>query len=85
MTERALIASIDGKVVGTLRADHDIWSFEYDARWLADPKGFPLSPALPLDDPIVDGSAHRPVQWFFDNLLPEEAQRTLMARDAGPR
>jgi serine/threonine-protein kinase HipA len=23
------------------------------------------------------------VQWYFDNLLPEEAQRTLLARDAG--
>lgn len=85
MTERILVAHIDDRVVGTLRGDQDIWSFKYDARWLADPTSFALSPALPLGDRVVDGSTRRPVQWFFDNLLPEEAQRTLMARDAGIR
>src|SRR3546814_18482905 len=45
-----------------------------------------LSPALPLSSaPILDGSALRPVQWYFDNLLPEEAQHQLMATDAGIR
>ncbi|MFM9526501.1 HipA N-terminal domain-containing protein, partial [Listeria monocytogenes] len=31
---------------------------------------------------IVDSSSQRPVQWYFDNLLPEEGQRQLLAKDA---
>lgn len=32
--------------------------------------------------PLLDGGTRRPVQWYFDNLLPEEGQRVLMAADA---
>ena len=32
--------------------------------------------------PIVDSSSNRQVQWYFDNLLPEEGARTLLAKDA---
>ena len=28
-------------------------------------------------------ASSRPVQWYFDNLLPEEALRTVIAKDAG--
>ncbi|THT99631.1 type II toxin-antitoxin system HipA family toxin [Lampropedia puyangensis] len=31
---------------------------------------------------MEDGSTHRHVQWFFDNLLPEEQLRSLMAKEA---
>src|SRR5690606_16571942 len=31
---------------------------------------------------IVDGASQRPVQWFFDNLLPEDDARRLMAQAA---
>src|SRR5215471_15503358 len=86
MAERVLLASIDGAPVGTLRDEQDIWSFEYDAAWLANPGGFALSPALPLrPGRQIDGSTSRPAQWYFDNLLPEEGQRVLLARDAGIR
>ena len=34
-------------------------------------------------EPLTDAGSLRPVQWYFDNLLPEEAQRTLVARPAG--
>jgi len=30
----------------------------------------------------LDGASQRPVQWYFDNLLPEEDQRVLLAGDA---
>jgi serine/threonine-protein kinase HipA len=30
----------------------------------------------------MDGATQRPVQWYFDNLLPEEGQRSLLAADA---
>lgn len=31
---------------------------------------------------MLDGASQRPVQWYFDNLLPEEGQRMLLAGDA---
>ena len=59
-----------------------MWAFQYHPDWLS-ANGFPISPALPLGpDPIVDGASTRPVQWFFDNLLPEHATRHLMAKEA---
>jgi len=30
---------------------------------------------------LLDGASQRPVQWYFDNLLPEEGQRLLLAGD----
>jgi serine/threonine-protein kinase HipA len=42
-----------------------------------------LAPGLPLSpDELIDSGTARPVQWFFDNLLPEEATREALARDA---
>lgn len=83
---RSLVASINGIDVGVLRDDGDIWSFTYAADWLARADSYPLSPALPLQsDPLRDGSSRRSVQWYFDNLLPEEGQRALLARDANIR
>ena len=78
---RELIASINGREVGRLREHGSLWSFEYDLDWIA--SGFDLSPHLPrAARTIVDGATSRPVQWFFDNLLPEEAARDLFAADA---
>lgn len=83
VTKRSLIASINGVPVGELDATDDIWQFTYDPAWLASPERHPLSPALPLQpEPIRDGSTKRHVQWYFDNLLAEEGQRTLLAADA---
>ncbi|SAL69293.1 HipA domain-containing protein [Caballeronia telluris] len=83
---RRLIASINDVVVGTLVADDDIWSFTYLPAWRERADNYALSPALPLaDETCRDGSTRRPVQWYFDNLLPEEGQRTLLARDAAIR
>lgn len=65
--------------VGTLSEENDIWTFEYSSDW----SGFELSPDLPSGKKIIDGSSYRSVQWFFDNLLPEEGARTLLASDAG--
>lgn len=80
---RTLVASIDGRSVGMLAESKGIWQFTYTPDWLARKERFALSPALSLaGSPIVDGGSERPVQWYFDNLLPEEAQRQLMAADA---
>lgn len=80
---RKLLAWINDSVVGELSEEAGIWSFSYSPQWLASKAAYPLSPSLPLHpDPHLDGSSVRPVQWYFDNLLPEENARTLLARDA---
>lgn len=83
MTERALVALINDQKIGELHEVNGLWSFQYSRDWLNSPQRFALSPKLPLDAaPLVDGASLRPVQWYFDNLLPEDAQRTLLAGDA---
>jgi serine/threonine-protein kinase HipA len=83
MKGRALHASINQTAVGTLQEVDGLWSFQYAADWLGSPDGFALSPHLPLTaEPLLDGASKRPVQWYFDNLLPEEGQRVLLAGDA---
>ena len=79
MNARALDVFCDTARVGSLQEQDAVWSFDYDPAW----QGFDLSPALPrASGRIVDGGSNRPVQWFFDNLLPEEGQRSLLAREA---
>lgn len=83
MSARALCASINQTEVGSLSESSGLWCFQYAPSWLEDPKGFALSPHLPLStEEILDGASQRPVQWYFDNLLPEEGQRILLSRDA---
>jgi serine/threonine-protein kinase HipA len=79
---RILNVFIDKTLVGELSEDNNIWSFEYEPNWLAAPESFPISPSIPLiEDKQTDGSSTRPIQWFFDNLLPEEKARELLAKD----
>lgn len=69
--------------VGVLHDTGAAWSFDYAPDWLRAADGFDLSPALPrAQGRIEDGGSQRPVQWFFDNLLPEEEARALLAREA---
>ncbi|CAM5787183.1 HipA domain-containing protein [Ottowia pentelensis] len=83
MTGRSLRAWINQQEVGRLQEVAGLWSFQYTPDWLANPKGFALSPHIPLSQqPLPDGASQRPVQWYFDNLLPEEDQRVLLAKDA---
>lgn len=71
---RTLCAYIDQSFVGTLSENTGVWSFQYDEAWVT--SGYELSPGLPLQEEAhVDGGTTRPVQWFFDNLLPEEGAR----------
>ena len=83
MNGRSLRVSINQAEVGTLQEVAGLWSFQYAADWLRHPQRFALSPQLPLAaEPLLDGASQRPVQWYFDNLLPEEGQRVLLAKDA---
>jgi len=82
MNIRTLRVFFESDFVGDLADSNGVWSFSYSGSWLE--KGFPLAPALPFQpESIVDGSTLRCVQTFFDNLLPEEAAKQLMAKDAG--
>jgi serine/threonine-protein kinase HipA len=78
-----LRASINQTELGILQEVAGLWSFQYSTDWLSDPRSFALSPHLPLTaDTLLDSATKRPVQWYFDNLLPEEGQRVLLAGDA---
>jgi len=83
---RQLHVWLNDHLVGLLSEDNNLWRFSYDESWLSAPEeymGFSIAPGLPVSEKIiVDGSSVRPVQWFFDNLLPEEDMRLLMAKDA---
>lgn len=80
---RELHAYIDDRLVGVLSEEGDVWAFAYEPAWANDPEAFDLSPALRRRaGRIVDGASERPVQWYFDNLLPEEGLRTVYAREA---
>ena len=80
---RELNAFINDRLVGVLSDDNDIWTWTYDPEWVGDPLAFDLSPKLPRSQgQIVDGASERQVQWYFDNLLPEEGLRTAYASEA---
>lgn len=80
---RALQVYSNDALVGLLTEHMDIWRFQYSPGWLASASPWALGPGLPLrPEEIIDGSTNRPVQWFFDNLLPEEMMRTALAKDA---
>lgn len=81
---RALDVFAGNHRVGQLREQDDVWEFEYTPEWQASGEAFDLSPALSRNSSLHrDGSSQRPVQWYFDNLLPEEGLRTLLSNDAG--
>lgn len=80
---RVLDVWLEDMRVGQLRDNGNVWAFDYDDAWRAQPDGFDVSPALPRHaGEIVDGASNRPVQWFFDNLLPEERARAVLATHA---
>ncbi|MGB5446544.1 MAG: HipA N-terminal domain-containing protein, partial [Psychromonas sp.] len=79
---RELKVYINTDLVGFLSEDNDIWSFQYTQEWLDNSDNYALCSDIPLSNELqVDGSSKRYIQWFFDNLLPEEGARSLLARD----
>lgn len=83
MTTRSLDVWIDDRLAGRLVDTDDIWTFDYSEAWRSAADAFDLSPALPRTRPShIDGATMRPVQWYFDNLLPEEALRGILAKEA---
>jgi len=83
---RTLDVHVDRVLAGTLHEGDDLWRFTYDKDWASDAAGFDLAPGLPRSElEHIDGGTQRPVQWFFDNLLPEERLREAISQEAGIR
>ena len=83
---RTLTAFLNDIRIGTLSEGNDLWSFEYDAKWATAPDSFDLSPSLQRAQLVHhDGGSDRPVQWYFDNLLPEESLREAVSKEANIR
>lgn len=81
---RQLDVWLNQRRVGTVREGDDLWHFEYAEEWSSATDSFALAPSLPTSAPMhVDGATDRAVQWYFDNLLPEEGLRTLLLAKAG--
>lgn len=80
---RSLQVFSNQRLVGWLAEFNDIWQFEYAADWVQWEHSWDIAPPIPrATGQIVDGSTLRPVQWFFDNLLPEDRMRTAIAAQA---
>nr|UOZ97000.1 Serine/threonine-protein kinase toxin HipA [Cupriavidus sp.] len=72
----ALLVSANGIPVGTIEVDNGRWKFGYATEW----KAYALSPNFPIATGGFEDTAEaKPVEWFFENLLPEGRQRDLIA------
>ncbi len=81
---RSLDVYAENRLAGQLHEGEDLWRFEYDTSWVHATDSFDLAPGLPRKTlEHADGGTMRPVQWFFDNLLPEELLRQAVSKEAG--
>ena len=78
---RILHVWLRGRLVGELQQDDSgQLRFRYAPEWLALPDAVPLSVSLPLRPEVFPRKQCRP---FFAGLLPEEANRALIAKSFG--
>jgi len=81
---RTLEVFLNTTLVGVLSEGDGLWAFEYHPAWTVAPAGFDLAPGLSRKQlRHTDGGSMRPVQWYFDNLLPEELLRETVTKEAG--
>jgi serine/threonine-protein kinase HipA len=79
---RFLNVFVGSQLMGKLGDNDGYWAFEYDTQWLECPDRFAIYPDLPLKtEEQLDTGSKRPIQRFFDNLLPEENARLLLAAE----
>ena len=72
----ALIVSANGLSVGAIEIENGRWKFSYATEW----KDYALSPNFPIASrKFEDTTDAKPVEWFFENLLPEGRLRDLIA------
>jgi serine/threonine-protein kinase HipA len=81
---RQLAVWLNDTKIGVISDRADIWSFDYERSWTESREGFDLAPGMPRNAlHHRDGATSRPVQWYFDNLLPEERLRETLVKEAG--
>jgi HipA-like protein len=74
---------IQGACVGELRDEGGVWSFCYARKWASDANHCALAAGIPLQrKPIVDSGTIRPVQRYFESLLPDDRTRISHAERA---
>jgi len=80
---RVFYSSINECLIGHLRELYDVWTFQYASSWCQDPIALSLSSGLLMATVVVhtNGASMRPVQWYFDNLLPEELLRDVLVEE----
>jgi serine/threonine-protein kinase HipA len=72
---------LDASLTGHLRQnDGGDMSFQYARSWLSNPDGIPLSHSLPLR---AEPFRRKECRGFFGGILPEQAQREMIARNLG--
>ena len=77
---RKLQVFVHGAHAGDLRNMSGVWSFCYARTWAIGADCFALSPGIPLQKkPIVDSGTIRPVQRYFENLLPDDRALASLA------
>lgn len=78
---RILDVYLHRELVGRLvQDDGGRMQFAYDAEWLDNPEAVALSHSLPLRE---EEFSQRECQGFFGGILPEEANREVIARNLG--
>lgn len=83
---RTLNVFINQRRIGELAETESIWRFRYDDAWANSAHSFDLAPALKRAQlEHIDGASDRPVQWYFDNLLPEEGMRQVIEKEANTK
>jgi HipA-like protein len=74
---------IQGACVGDLRDDGGVWSFCYARKWARNANHCALAAGIPLQKKsIVDSGTIRPVQRYFESLLPDYRARISHAEFA---
>nr|WP_259399536.1 HipA N-terminal domain-containing protein [Pseudoalteromonas sp. SR41-4] len=82
MNNRSLDVYAGKQLMGQLQDSNGFWSFKYDQAWLNSANKFAITPSIQLQEHVIlDSGTTRPVQQFFDNLLPEENARELLAKE----
>lgn len=78
---RVLDVYLQRDLVGHLiQDDSGLIAFDYIDTWLENPNAYPLSRSLPLR---VERFTRKECRGFFAGILPEESNRTLIAKNLG--
>lgn len=76
--ERKLVVAYEDQVIGHVTEVDDIFTFTYQASWLASPDTFDIGPQFTRARTVIKGIE---VKNFLENLLPEQESREKIAKN----